>query len=955
MTRNVVKRDGSIVPFDRDRIVQAVYKAMKGTQWGADEANSVADRVCSRLATEEGALTVEHIQDQVEYALMKAFPDIARAYILYRESRTRAREAKSKLFGEFRDILTAEANDVDLMRENANIAGGTPMGRMLRIGSESSKKFYMDELVSPDIAEAHRSGYIHCHDADFYASTVNCLQIPVGKLLDSGFFTGHGSIRTPKDIRTAAALTCIIIQSSQNDHFGGQSVPMFEYDLAPYVHKTFIKYFKEQVRETSIYKMAGEKGTDLYLEEIKKKDHEGPAVFYSPEQIEHVLDGVWSKDNMDMRDYTADRVIGRYNPHIGMDFTKFLGKGYDYQIPYVKAAYEVAYRLTKRDTFQAMEALIHNLNTMASRAGAQVPFSSLNYGTGTTPEQRMIIEELLHATWNGLGAGETPIFPVQVFKLKSGVNYNPGDPNYDLFKLAMKVSAKRMFPNFNNLDSKQNIAYYEAGKPDTEVATMGCVAGDEAVTYRINDKVYVDSFENFYQQAIDMLWKLYDAKYPVDEGIRLTTLPGGVCMDTEKAGIEVWDSKSDSFVKVKKIIANLDKGDWYNVYLDNMQVLKLTGDHPLPVDGKGRTFVCNMQAGDQVELGHKVTEQGKFEKKFATVTNIEWIPEYHENSYDVETATDTFDVSGVCSHNCRTRVMANCNGPSTTSGRGNLSFTTINLPRLAIESAGNVDTFFGKLRFYLDLIVRQLLERYHLQCRVKVRNLPFMAGQNLYMGMEELGPDDSIEEAIKNGTLTIGYIGLAECLKSLVGKHHGESEEAQALGLRIVGEIRKTTDEATKKYHLNFSVIASPAEGLSGRFVKIDREKYGVIPGVTDREYYTNSNHVPVYYNISAFDKIRIEAPYHDLCNGGNITYIEYDGDPLMNLEAFETLVRRMHDADCSYFAINHACDRDPLCGYVGVIGDVCPRCGRKEGEAVSEEKMAELLKKYPEAGKIYK
>ena len=437
-----------------------------------------------------------------------------------------------------------------------------------------------------------------------------------------------------------------------------------------------------------------------------------------------------------------------------------------------RKALDYAASETNRSTFQAMEALVHNLNTMHSRAGAQVPFSSLNYGTDTSPEGRMVIRNILLATEAGLGNGETAIFPIHIFKVKEGVSFNPGDPNYDLFKLACRVSAKRLFPNFSFLDAPFNLQYYKEGDPNTEVAYMGC----------------------------------------------------------------------------------------------------------------------------------------------------------------------------------RTRVMANVYDPTreTTFGRGNLSFTSINLPRIAIKANGNIDTFFEDLDRKLALVCDQLMERYKIQATKKVRNYPFLMGQGVWLDSDKLDMEDSVGEILKHGTLTVGFIGLAECLKALIGKHHGESEQAQNLGLDIIGYMRRYVDRMAEKTGFNYSLIATPAEGLSGRFVRIDKQKFGVIPGVTDRDYYTNSFHVPVYYEISAFDKIRLEAPYHQLTNGGHISYVELDGDVSNNLEAFETVVRFMKESGIGYGSINHPVDRDPICGYTGVIGDVCPRCGRREGEGVSVEKLKQLgVQKY--------
>lgn len=690
----VIKRDGRIEDFDGRYItfaIDAAEKSMPGRKeekcW--DYSMAISKKI---LSTNASCISVEKIQDYVVEFLKANDKELSDVYEAYRAERTAARERKGRLFSKFRSILGDDPENVNLMRENANIKGGSPMGRMLRIGSESSKQFYLLEpnLIPHQAAKMHSEGLIHIHDLDFYATTLNCLQLPLSKVLSEGFSTGHGSIRPPKDIRTAAALACIVIQSNQNDMFGGQSIPDFEYALAPYVSKTFEKHKSRLQKYCS-----------------------------------HLADG--------------------------------------------GTVESVAWELTEQDTFQAMEALIHNLNTMNSRAGAQVPFSSINYGTGTTKEQRLIIKSILMATERGLGHGETPIFPVQVFKVKEGVNFYPGDPNYDLFELSVKVSAKRLFPNWEFLDAPFNLKFYKKGDPDTEVATMGC----------------------------------------------------------------------------------------------------------------------------------------------------------------------------------RTRVMANRHGASTTSGRGNLSFTSINLPRIAIEAHGDVRKFMQSLREMVEIVTEQLYSRFELQGKIKVKDLPFLFGQNLYMGSEKLGLDDEIRPALMHGTLGIGFVGLAEALVALTGHHHGENEAAQKLGLEIVGELAFQAKKASEIYDFNFSLIGSPAESTAGAFLRADRAKYGIIPGVTDREYYTNSSHVPVYYHISAADKIRIEAPYHALENGGHIAYVELDGDTAKNPEAVMTVVRYMEHCGIGYGAVNHPVDRDPVCGYVGVIGDICPRCGRREGESVSEEKIRELRKKY--------
>ena len=595
-------------------------------------------------------------------------------------------------------------------------------------------------ILDPAHAKAHREGDIHIHDLDFLTLTTTCCQIDLLKLFRDGFSTGHGFLREPNDIRSYSALACIAIQSNQNDQHGGQSVPNFDYSMAPGVRKTFRKLFRDNLAKA--------------LEVFGEDDNNEVDARALTERVEQET-GKWA-------------CLAGGN---GYDeaMAKVLSETLDEKTvaKCMKFARKYADKETRKTTYQAMEALVHNLNTMHSRAGAQIPFSSLNYGTDTSPEGRLVMEQLLLATEAGLGNGETPIFPIHIFKVKEGVNYNEGDPNYDLFKLACRVSAKRMFPNFSFLDAPFNLQYYKPGHPETEVGYMGC----------------------------------------------------------------------------------------------------------------------------------------------------------------------------------RTRVMSNVCDPTReiTYGRGNLSFTSVNLPRIAIRSHGDLDWFFEGLDRKIDLVIDQLLDRFRIQCGKRVRNYPFLMGEGVWLDSEKLGPDDEVGEVLKHGTLTLGFIGLAECLKALIGVHHGESDEAQNLGLEIVGHMRQRMDEATEKYHLNFSLIATPAEGLSGRFVKIDREKYGMIPGVTDRDYYTNSFHVPVYYPISAFEKIAREAPYHELTNGGHISYIELDGDPTQNLEAFEAVVRAMKEAGIGYGAINHPIDRDPVCGYTGIIGEVCPRCGRREGEGVPLSKLQKL------------
>ena len=745
----ITKRDGRTRPFDIEKIANAIYKAAQAIG-GHDYQTSLslANRVAEELETQlgEAAPSVEQVQDTVEKVLIEnGHARTAKEFILYRAERTRIREMNTRLMKTMEDLTFQDAKDNDIKRENANIDGDSPMGTMLKYGSESAKQFYEMFILKPAHSEAHRNGDIHIHDLDFLTLTTTCCQIDIQKLFHGGFGTGHGFLREPNDIASYTALACIAVQSNQNDQHGGQSIPNFDYGMAEGVQKTYRRLFRQNLSralELLNGEAEPEETAKTLIAAAEEKAGTTPALSADngfDEALTDILSESSSRES-------AEKIVA------------FARKRADKE--------------TDRATYQAMEALVHNLNTMHSRAGAQIPFSSINYGLDTTPEGRMVIRNVLLATEAGLGNGETPIFPIHIFKIKDGINYNPGEPNYDLFKLACRVSAKRLFPNFSFIDAPFNLKYYKPGDPNTECAYMGC----------------------------------------------------------------------------------------------------------------------------------------------------------------------------------RTRVMANSYDPTreVVFGRGNLSFTSVNLPRIAIRSHGNVDFFFEELDRKIDLIIDQLLERFEVQCKKRVRNYTFLMGQGVWIDSDKLSPDDEVREVLKHGTLTLGFIGLAECLKSLLGVHHGESREAQNLGLEIVGYMRKRMDEASAKHHLNFSLIATPAEGLSGRFVRMDRAKYGSIPGVTDRAYYTNSFHVPVYYDINAFDKIAIEAPYHELTNGGHITYVELDGDPSENLEAFETVVRAMKEAGVGYGSINHPVDRDPVCGYTGIIGEVCPRCGRREGEALSQEKIDELRKLYP-------
>lgn len=634
MFQVIRKRDGREVPFDETKITEAIFKAARAV--GGEDRETAMRLTLEVLrllkAKYNGTVFgVEDVQDVVEKVLIEAgHARTAKAYILYRDWRTRIREAKSELMDAVAEILE------ETSRENANVSN-SPSAKMLQIAEAASKKYYLTRLIPENFAQAHVRGDIHIHDLGFYAKTLNCIQIPLGRLLSEGFNTGHGYIRPPKRPGSATALACIILQSSQNDMFGGQSFAFFDRDMAPYVENA-----------------------------------------------------------------------------------------------------------TDDEVYQAMEALVYNLNSMHSRAGAQVPFSSINLGTETSEAARKVTRNLLLAYEAGLGRGEAPIFPNIIFRVKKGVNFDPGDPNYDLFQLAIRVAAKRLNPTFSFMDASFNAPY-----------------------------------------------------------------------------------------------------------------------------------------GDQV-------------------------------SY----------------MGCRSRVMANRRGPEVTEGRGNLSFTTINLPRVALKAERDLKKFFALLDEVAELGIRQLYHRYTIQARLKVKDLPFVMGQGLYLGAADLKPEDPIAEAVKHGTLALGFIGLAEALVALTGKHHGQDEEAQQLGLEIVRFLREKIDAACEDYNLNYTLLATPAEGLAGRFVKLDRKEFGIVPGVNDREYYTNSFHVPVHFPIEAFKKIELEGPYHKFCNAGHISYVELPSPPVHNPEAVEAIIRHMAKCDMGYVGVNFPVDFCQECSFSGVLGDNCPKCG---------------------------
>ena len=751
----VVKRNGKKVEFDGSKIALAIKKGFdsivssdqeeKGERkYSEKDIQKVYQAVLNRIDKEyrdAGKIKIEEIQDMIEEELeKKGYEDVYRSFSEYRDRRNQSRQnfADDKKMHKFLKSLEnlglKSANEEDAKRENANIDGNSPMGTMLQYGATVSKEFAKAYLMKPKYAESHDSGEIHIHDMDFFAmGTTTCCQIDLARLFKNGFDTGHGYIRPPQDISTYGSLAAIAIQANQNDQHGGQSVPAFDYYMAPGVLKTFKKQFKQAIYDSL--------------------DLEGFLPFVNMDKIAKEIDKLESIE---------------FDHQIFYPFAK--GSAEIEKI--IEMGYDKAIQKTNRATQQAMEAFIHNLNTMHSRAGAQVPFSSVNLGTDTSPEGRMVTRNFLEATEAGLGRGETPIFPVSIFKIKEGVNYNPEDPNYDLFKLACKVSAKRLFPNFAFVDAPFNLQFYKPGDVNTEIAYMGC----------------------------------------------------------------------------------------------------------------------------------------------------------------------------------RTRVISDVTDPNhqVVTGRGNLSWTTINLPRLGIKHGiclkerdkADMKGFYQELEELMDMVKDQLLERFEIQCNKHNYNFPFLLGQGVWNDGEKLKPTDRLRKVWKHGSLSIGFIGLAECLKALIGKHQGESEEAQKLGLEIIGFMRKKCDEYAEKYNLNFACLATPAEGLSGRFTNIDKAIYGKIKGVTDREYYTNSFHVPVYYNTSITHKIKTEAPYHELTNGGHISYIELDGDAAENVEAFEKIIRLMKESGIGYGAINHPVDRDPVCGYVGVIGDVCPGCGRHEFESIPIERL---------------
>ena len=701
MIQTVVKRDGRIVGFNEQKIMAAIRKAMISTEKGEDDSllQTITDRIAARGSAQ---MTVEQIQDSVEMELMKSSrKDVAQRYIAYRNQRSIARKAKTR--DVFLDIVNIKNNDVT--RENANMNADTPAGMMMKFASETTKPFVDDYLLSPESRDAVEHNYLHIHDKDYYPTkSLTCCQHPLDNILTKGFVAGHGASRPAKRIETAAVLACISLECAQNEMHGGQAIPAFDFYLAPYVRLSYIEELK------ALEDLYGESFADLYHE---------PLIDY----LKQDLDGLKGKDRV--RQHAINKTVSRVH--------------------------------------QAMEAFIHNMNTIHSRGGNQVVFSSINYGTDTSAEGRCIMRELLNSTYQGVGNGETAIFPLQIWKKKRGVNYLPPDPNSDLYRSACKVTARRFFPNFLNLDA----------------------------TFNQSDA-----------------WRADDPKRYMNE---------------------------------------------------------------------------------------------------------------------------------VATMGCRTRVFENRFGPKTSVGRGNLSFSTINIVRIAIEcmevkdQEARIAKFFAKLDEELEIAAKQLDERYQFQKTAFVKQFPLLM-KSLWIGADKLNSDDTIESVINQGTLGIGFIGLAECLVALTGKHHGESEESQKLGLKIVGYMRDRVNDFSERYQHNYSVLATPAEGLSGKFTKKDRAEFGSIPGVTDRDYYTNSNHVPVYYKCSARHKAEVEAPYHEMTRGGHIFYVEIDGDATHNPQVIMNVVDMMDQLNMGYGSVNHNRNRCMDCGYENADShlEVCPKCGSK-------------------------
>lgn len=828
----VIKRDGRRLEFNPRKIYLAVYKACEAIDYVPEESDKVAHSVMQRAAKaiedkceqeNRKSIRVEEIQDIIVSMLIRMRNvEVSECYITYREKRNQERNRKTALNQTIEEITYAGSKDSDVKRDNGNVNGDSAMGMMLQYGSAVTKDFTDNNLLSEKVKKAVVNGDIYIHDKDFYPmGTLTCCQIPLDKLFKDGFDTGHGAIREPQNIQTYAALAAIAIQSNQNDHHGGQAIPLFDFYLAPGVTKSLKKNFKQTAQ---IYLEAQNKTSSiissfltflnsLSLEEWKIANKEALLRKMKDWMIEHNLNT-----------NTQETLTSIYNKSL---------------------------HLTDKQTYQAMEGFVHNLNTMHSRAGAQVPFSSINFGMDTSEEGRMVSKNLMLAQEAGMGNGETPIFPILIFQVKEGVNYNPEDPNYDLFKLSLRVSAKRLFPNYVFVDAPFNLQYYDPQDPETIIATMGCVDGNEVVAYKINHHVYIQSFKD--------MWTCFSKLFKLGHSGQSEYFD---LLSRDDIRVSIMDTKSKDFVECRILLRNPDKGDWMKITIQDkigkQHTLIATSDHPLPVKNKGRIFVKDLKLQDEVYL----TRQNHTELVACPIVNIEILGYRNEYSYDVTTESDYFDVSGILSHNCRTRVIGNVNGKQTPVGRGNLSFSTINLPRLGIkhgvifrnehgiESSSDEPLVFDGKGFLedfdvqIDLCIEQILERYQVQRHKYVKNFPFLMGQHIWRGSENLFENDELGDVIDQGTLSIGFIGLAECLVALTGHHHGEipvsnnlsakenmkdfsfsnnssafsnnlsvcanAKEVNELGYAIIYHLRQRMEEATKKYHLNFSVLATP-------------------------------------------------------------------------------------------------------------------------------------------------
>lgn len=1131
MNIKVIKRDGREVDFNSMKIISAVKCACDDKSTGDSIGPKVAQTIKETLETEgRQEVDIEHIQDLVEKAIiMLQYPDVAKKYIIYRNERSKVRTGKSKLNRKIEELICTDAEESDTKRENANVDGNTTCGSLLQIAGAVTKDYYFDHVSDGKFRLYHEDGIIHLHDADLSLFTINCLYIPLAKLLKNGFSTGHVYLSTPSNVISAAELTCVIIQSNQNDMFGGQAIANLDYDLAPYVAKSFVRNCAEYIGTTEF-------GNSKFSYDNLKENFIKPLDAYIAKH-----GNILNKEGYD----EITNVMNIYGKLYNLDTFSV-----DNITQYFNRMSQYAIQKTDRDTYQGMQALVFNLNSLNSRSGAQTPFSSVNLGLDTSDEGRMVTKNLFEVVKKGTSSGETFIFPISIFKIHKDVSY-PGCKNYDLFKLACETSALRLYPNFVNVSAPMNIKYYDPSRPETSVASMGCVHGSEVALWKINGNITLMTFA-------EMEYCLSDCQL-----VSYSSTSCYIDFEIEHTELKIWDSNSNDFVKVKKFIINRGVTNWRTIRFTNGRNITVTGDHPLPVVNKGRMMVDEMSVGDKVPLTanypkldvtgkpnsqidyywllgmiicdsamdrnsivisigddevdllseiqkhaavldiyndgcikvttkhqergvkgiyydvrisgiHHASELSKCfggmrkierhipdfilqnttrEEKLAflagmidadgyvnnrrknarvqigstnktlaygqmfiaeylglqakvyhnhysskcdkiryrveffiteelmkylrstkkinhstgfsgacsdaenaEVVNIDMTPVvYDYMSYDVETESDRFDFAGIQSHNCRTRVLGNKfdKSKSVTSGRGNLFFNTINLPYLALLAKEKYPTdevsrynYFNSL---LDVKVHELLEfshdRFEMAAKRKAKNFPFLMCQHVYLGSDNLLPDEEIREVIKHGSMAVGFIGLAEALVALFGKHHGESKESQARGLEIIGRMKAITDDYSEREQLNYSIIATPAEGCSGRLLRATRKRFGIVPGVTDREYFTNSSHVPVYYKISAYDKIQIEAPYHPLCEGGIIGYIELDYDATKNIEAFEALVMAMADSGMTYFSINHPVDHDPICGYTGYIpeGGCCPRCGRKNGEGVPAFKLLSL------------